>query len=424
MGCFDSLIAKIKSASPGTKKQDKNPADETHKNAPAPAEQNDMAEKPVGTAATPQTLTIALQNKSNDSNVYAYVTGLAIDNGNRYSFLQADGRTLYTPASPSQTGAPLAADVAIPLGGPGSTKNVTIPRLAGGRIWFSFGAKLTFKLNPGPGIVEPSVTNSSDPNININWNFTEFTFNDFQLFVNLSYVDFISQIPLAISITNTAGEVKSSPGMAANGFSTVVSELRAQASRDGRPWDRLIYSANGNPLRALSPNNLFVSDGNAWGDYWDPYVNQVWSKFQSQDLTVNTQAGAGNLTGRVSNNVLSLGSAGTFSKPNAKDIFSCSTGPFQTGDNAARNAVIPRLAAAFNRSVLLDTNIIPNGSSPANYYKNPITNHYARIVHQVQKDGRGYAFPYDDVVPDGGSDVAGVLFDSNPTLWTVAVGGN
>ena len=64
--------------------------------------------------------------------------------------------------------------------------------------------------------------------------FTEFTYNDFQLFVNLSYVDFIGNIPLALSITNTAGQVKSSPGMAANGFNTVVNELRAQASRDGK----------------------------------------------------------------------------------------------------------------------------------------------------------------------------------------------
>jgi hypothetical protein len=42
----------------------------------------------------------------------------------------------------------------------------------------------------------------------------------------------------------------------------------------------------------------------------------------------------------------------------------------------------------------------------------------------VQKDGRGYAFPYDDVVPDGGNDVAGTIFAGSPTLFTIAVGGN
>lgn len=42
----------------------------------------------------------------------------------------------------------------------------------------------------------------------------------------------------------------------------------------------------------------------------------------------------------------------------------------------------------------------------------------------MQRDGRGYAFPYDDVVPDGGEDVAGTLFDGSPSVFTVAVGGN
>jgi hypothetical protein len=153
-------------------------------------------------------------------------------------------------------------------------------------------------------------------------------------------------------------------------------------------------------------------------------VNQVWSRFSGTDITINTQAAAGNLTGRVANNQLTLGEAGAFNKPSAADIFSCSTGPFATGSNAARNAVIPRLAAAFNRSTLLDATQFPNGSNPASYYKNAITNHYSRIVHQVQRDGRGYAFPYDDVVPDGGSDVAGTVFDGSPQLFTVAVGGN
>jgi hypothetical protein len=422
------LLAKLKSGSnrgtAGAKTKDKNPAGHAYKSA-SPQSGDHMAnqQQPIGAAATGGSLNIALQNKTNSNNVYAYITGLAIDSNARPIFIQADGRTVYFPKSPAQVGSPLEADCAIPLGAPGATKNVVIPRIAGGRIWFSIGAHLTFKINPGPAIVEPSVTNPSDPNFNISWTFAEFTYNADQLFANISYVDFIN-IPMALSLTNTAGHTQSVPGMAANGFQTVVNELRAQAKRDGRPWDQLIYSHNGTPLRALSPNNLLVGNNNAWGNYWGDYVNQVWSRFTSTDLTVNTQAAAGNLTGRVSNNLLSLGEAGTFNKPSAADIFSCSTGPFATGSNPARNAVIPRLAAAFNRSTLLDTTHFPNGSNPANYYKNPITNHYARIVHQVQRDGRGYAFPYDDVVPDGGSDVAGTVFDGSPRLFTVAVGGN
>ncbi|KAF2868132.1 glucanase B [Massariosphaeria phaeospora] len=395
-----------------------------YKSAP-PQTNNGMAaqDQQVLAAATPETLNVALQNKTNSSNAFAYITGRALNNNSRFMFIKSDGRTVYFPNSPSKTGSPLEADVAIPLGAPGNTVKVVIPKMAGGRIWFSVDGRLTFLLNPGPAIVEPSVTNPSDPNVNANWSFAEFTYNDAQLFANISYVDFVS-IPVGMSLTSTNGPTQTVPGMRPDGLNTMVNELRAQASRDGRPWDKLIYAPNGRPLRVLSPNNLTVGNDNAWTDYWNGYVDQVWNKFSNEDIIVNTQAAAGNLRGRVRNNELVLGSAGNFARPSAKDIFSCSTGPFATGDNAARNAVIPRLAAAFNRSTLLDTNTFPNGSRPENYYRYPITNHYARLIHSVQKDGRGYAFPYDDVVPDGGSDVAGVVHDGSPQLFTLSVGGN
>ncbi|KAH7130555.1 glucanase B [Dendryphion nanum] len=383
---------------------------------------NNMASQQVLSEAAPGTLAIALQNKSSSSNVFAYITGLALNNNNVPIFIQSDGRTVYTPTSPKEPGASLERDVAISLGNPGDTVYAIIPKIAGGRIWFSVDSRLTFKINPGPAIVEPSITNPSDPNINLSWTFAEFTFNDAQLFANISYVDFIS-VPVAMSITTTGGEVKSVLGMGTDGFDRVVNELRAQSGRDGRPWDKLIYSHNGRPLRAMSPNNLLVGNGGVWDGYWNDYVEQVWRKFSNEDIIVNTQAAAGNIKGRITNGQLSLGEAGTFGRPSAVDIFSCSTGPFQTGQNQARNAVIPRLAAAFNRSTLLDTNQFPNGSHPDKYYKHPTTNHFSRVVHEVQRDGRGYAFPYDDVVPDGGEDVAGTIFDGSPKLFTVAVGG-
>ena len=402
----------------------------------SPTESNYSIEKPAAkpklysqplpvTAQTTSTLQIALQNKSSSSTVYAYITGQAIDNNNARVFVQSDGKTLYYPTSPSSTLSPLQADVAIPLGAPGNTVNATIPRIAGGRIWFSIGSKLNFYLNPGPAVVEPSVTNSSDTNYNLSWTFCEFTFNSDNLFANISYVDFVN-IPIALTLLNTSGGTQSVPGMGPNGFSNIVSQLKAQAASDGQPWDQLVYYYNGTPLRALSPNKLLVGNANAFSNYYTSYVSNVWKKFTSETMTINTQAAAGNLSGTVSGSTLSLGSAGTFTAPTSSDIFSCSTGPFQTGSNAARNAVIPRLAAAFNRSILLNTpsDTFPNGSNPSLYYKDVPTNHYARIVHANQKDGRGYAFPYDDVVPDGGSDVAGTMHDPNPQLWTVAVGGN
>lgn len=98
-------------------------------------------------------LNIVLQNQTTSSTVYAYITGQAINNNNALVLLQADGKTLYYPTSPSSNGSPLAVNCGIPLGPPGSKAVVTIPQIAGGRIWFSVGSPLTFLLNPGPGLV-------------------------------------------------------------------------------------------------------------------------------------------------------------------------------------------------------------------------------------------------------------------------------
>lgn len=83
-------------------------------------------------------LNITLTNASRAGIVYAFVTGTAINNGNRLFMLQADGVTPLYPASPSSNGQGIPANVAISLGNPGTTRNITIPYLAGARIWFSY----------------------------------------------------------------------------------------------------------------------------------------------------------------------------------------------------------------------------------------------------------------------------------------------
>lgn len=82
----------------------------------------------------------------------------------------------------------------------------------------------------------------------------------------------------------------------------------------------------------------------------------------------------------------------------------------------------PRLAAAFDRSTLLIDSDQPDGESPADYYGNPVNNHYAGIVHATLTGGLGYAFPYDDVTPDGGVNQAGPVSSGSPALLEVTLG--
>lgn len=137
-------------------------------------------------------------------------------------------------------------------------------------------------------------------------------------------------------------------------------------------------------------------------------------------MRINTQAAFGSICSRVKNGALELSAAGPFPQPSAADTFSCSTGPFATGNKTERNVVIPRLAAAFNLTRLLLCDEHPNSAHKGQYFKETITNHYSRVVHEASVDGRGYMFPYSNVTPDEGHDQYGVVIDGSSRLFTVA----
>ncbi|KAI0447868.1 hypothetical protein F4803DRAFT_188072 [Xylaria telfairii] len=293
--------------------------------------------------------------------------------------------------------------------------------MAGGRVWVSRGSKLTFFLNPGPALVEPSVLNPTDPNALVDFGFCEFTLNDAQLYANISYVDFVPRLPIAIKLTTENGPEQNVAGMGADGLDQLADALREQARKDGWPWDKLIVSNDDNKaLRILN-----ATHGNAVGasfdGYYEPYVEEVWARLKRQPkLQINTQAAAGQLHARVHKDDLRVGDE-VFGKPSTADILGCNSGPFTTGRSHTRNSIIPRLAAAFARTALLEADDHP--SLPHTFYRRDPTNHYARLVHVVNLDGKGYAFAYDDVQPDGGDDQSGKVNAGDPVLFTVTVGG-
>jgi hypothetical protein len=377
---------------------------------------------------TRELLHISLQNTTRSSTLYAHITGRAVDRNDALVMIQADGTTPYYPKSPDTILSPLGMDCAIWLGPPGTSRTVTIPRIAGGRIWMCTDGPLHFMLNPGPAMVEPSATNPSDPNYNLDWGFCEFTFNLEQLYVNVSYVDFVS-IPIALTLETDSGTRSTVPGFQPNALDLICNKLREQDSRDGAGWSKLIVrTSNGKAnLRALSPNSGIVMQPTLFETYYDPYTAAVRAKYTAQDLTVNTQAWGIEFGRVMADGKLSFPKIGTFGWPKARDIFSCSTGPFGGYPDDKNKDVMAnigaRIAAAFNRSTLLINNNQPEGEKEATYYRETITNHYSRICHEVSPDGRGYAFPYDDVGPRDGRDLSGSLFDPNPQLLIVSIGG-
>lgn len=370
-------------------------------------------------ADTPDTLPVQLVNTTGTDEVYAYVTGTDLNNA--LILLQSDGQTVYHPSSPSAPNSPLGADCGIALNASGAdARTITLPHLTGGRIWFSIGAPLTFQLNPGPALVEPDFLNPSDPNIDIEWGYFELTYDTSQLYANISFVDFTA-LPIALHLTTTGSGTQDVGGLPAGGLDKVAAALTDQAAADGSDWDQLIVTNNGANLRVLNPSKAISGNNGLFSGYLDDFIGQVWTKYESTDLTIDTQyADWGTVTGRVSGGLLTFDGVGTFAQPSTYDVFNCSSGPFTTGNDEMGN-ISARLAAAFNRTTLYDNANQPDGEDPSTFYTNDHTNHYARILHATAADGLGYAFPYDDVHPDG-VDFEGKVQAGDPDTLTVTVG--
>lgn len=358
---------------------------------------------------------IVLQNVSKTP-LFAHITGTA-DKG--LCYLSADGQPVY-PSNPAATMQPVQ-DSAISIAA-NASKTITIPRIAGGRIWFSQETPLKFFVNPGtngPALVEPSATNTADQNYKQDWGFCEFTFNQYEAYINVSYVDFVS-LPIALKLENESGQTKSVAGMPNDGLQKVAAGLTAQ----GGDWAKLVVQESGKLLRVLSPNAGSVLYPDFLKGYYTDYVNECWAKYEKEDLTVNTQFKWGDAKGRVTNGILDFGDAGKFAKPVERDIWSCNSGPFDHGGASDEQLNIgARIAAALNRSTLDKNSVQPNGEKVDEYYKESVTNHYARVCHEVAVEGRGYAFAYDDVGADGGKDQSGFVNDPKPKVLTVTVGG-
>jgi hypothetical protein len=372
--------------------------------------------------AAPATCELALVNDTDSPNVNAYVTGREFGT-DRMMLLRANEGPYYLQ-EPGAPQTPLPVDASIPLGAPGEAVAITLPRMYGARVYFVRESKLDFFVNPGPALVEPALHNTADANYGKIVSFCEFTFNDVQLFVNVSYVDLVTALPIGLRLQGDGDH--SVAALPNNAVEAIADELAAQAAADGQPWgDLVMRDGGGRILRVMSPQNImaphFGQPDMPFAGYWEGYVDQVWEHYRANDLRIDLQGGRGVLTGRVNGDVLTFDDGSTFAKPASRDVFTCDHGPFAnlpSGTDAKKGA-LARLAAAFNRSTIHTRADQPGGPEVADFYANEVTNHYARAVHA--NSPIGYAFPYDDVTPDGAPDQSGVAFDGSPTRLTLTV---
>ncbi|GKQ40476.1 glycoside hydrolase family 64 protein [Streptomyces sp. A012304] len=348
---------------------------------------------PPAHAAVPDTIPLKITNNSGRGEpLYVYNLGTQLSSG-RQGWADAGGTFHAWPAGGNPpTPAP---DASIPGPAAGQSTTIRLPKFSG-RVYFSYGRKLVFRLTTG-GLVQPAVQNPADPNRDILFNWSEYTLNDSGLWLNSTQVDMFSA-PYAVGVQRSDGSVSSTGRLRPGGYNGFFNALRGQPGG----WANLIQTRpDGTVLRALAP--LYgVETGALPRSVMDDYVNRVWQKYATTTLTVTPFADRPSIKyhGRVSGGVLRFtdGSGAvvtSFQKPDADSVFGCHR-LLDAPNDTVRGPISRTLCAGFNRSTLLVNPDQPD-TTAASFYQDPVTNHYARKIHAQMADGKAYAFAFDDV---------------------------
>ncbi|MFF6807114.1 beta-1,3-glucanase family protein [Streptomyces sp. NPDC012616] len=348
---------------------------------------------PSAGAAVPDTVPLKITNNSGRAErLYVYNLGTLLSTG-RQGWADAAGGFHAWPAGGTPPTPAPDASIAGPAAGRSAT--IRVPRFSG-RIYFSYGHKLDFRLTTG-GLVQPAVQNPGDPNRNILFNWSEYTLNDSGLWLNSTQVDMFSA-PYAVGVQRADGSTLSTGHLKAGGYNGFFNALRGQPGG----WANLVQTrSDGTVLRALSP--LYgVETGALPANVMADYVNRVWQKYATTTLTVTPFADRpgtkyyGRVSGGVLNFTDSSGAVVTgFRKPDAASVFGCHR-LLDAPNDAVRGPISRTLCAGFNRSTLLVNPNQPDTTTAA-FYQDAVTNHYARTIHAQMADGKAYAFAFDDV---------------------------
>jgi hypothetical protein len=361
----------------------------------------------VGPALLPFNVT---NNSGRGDAVHLYVLGVM--NG-RLGYVNAAGAFNPWPAG----GLPPtpAPDVSIAGPGNGGSKAVQVPRGLSGRIYFSFGSKLDFRLTPD-GLVQPAPWAGGDPNRDILFDWSEFTYNDSGLWLNSSQVDMFA-VPHTVSVSSAAG-TRSTGTVVANGRANIINAIKAQPGWAGSVYTR----ADGTVLRVLAPGKA-AEAGNLSTTYLDSYITSAWNAYSSKTLTVMPFGDQPNIKyfGRTSGNVMNFtNSSGaqvaSYSKPSSANVWGCD-GNLHAPNDQVIGPIARTLCAALNRGTLGTIDTQPS-TNPAAFYQSNPTNQYSKIIHANMLDGKAYGFAFDDVgafeslVHDGDPRSAGITLDS------------
>lgn len=335
----------------------------------------------VNNAANAGALPVSVTNNSGrygDDEVLLYIVGTDLTT-DQHCWVDSSGTP--HPVSVDDNTDDGYTDYSIPLGA--LPADMTLPYMSG-RIYLATGGKLGIRIvedgNGNPALQLPAGWVEEDDSFDILHDTVEFTHNEDGMFCNTSMVDQFS-VPLGIRLT---GDDDQSTGFLLPGGRDAIFETLAADP----VFSSLVFED-----RIIAPGHG-LNSGIFPTDYFDPYIDQVWSHYAGTDLSVTTNAGT--FTGRVEGDELLFdGGVSPIARPSTRDVLFCD-GALAAPNDGITGPVAAIVGAALNRSTLLDSAEQPT-NDPAQFYLNEIANHYAAVFHEHTEDGKAYGFAFDDV---------------------------
>jgi len=304
-------------------------------------------------------------------------------------------------------------------------KTINIPHIYAVRIFISFKSPLyLYFFGDGGGYSAPSLSNDSDPNLDIKYELVELTYGDNGLWTNTTRVD-AYQYPMGLEVWGEDGFYKRVGEILSHEEILEQWKMRVGAAFQSSLDEDLGIILN--PSKSTS-----FQTGEDYNSYFSEYVDSVWARYEDEDMYLSIGE-AGVWVGHVINDQFiftnqDTGVIGMISaKPNTLEILEASgvlaEDVVSTEDIYADQNIQKHFSAAFNRGAI-DVNA-PTGeliewSDLETYFGENTHNEYVAFWHSedISFEGETYAFAYDDVF-----DYSSTIQSTEPEKVKITIGG-